>query len=69
MGLILMINLMRRNQIIKMKDGKLVTINCGDINQVKACIEQYCGSEFSELLNELLNCILDDFEDSDDCIY
>lgn len=52
-----MYDLMRRNQIIKMKDGKLVTINRGDINQVKDCIEQYCGAEFSELAN----CILDDF--------
>lgn len=50
-------NLMCRNQIIKMKDGKLVTIDRGDINQVKDCIEQYCGAEFSELAN----CILDDF--------
>lgn len=50
-------NLMCINQIIKMKDGKLVTIDRGDINQVKECIEQYCGSEFSELAN----CILDDF--------
>jgi hypothetical protein len=50
-------NLMCRNQIIKMKDGKLVTIDRSDINQVKDCIEQYCGAEFSELAN----CILDDF--------
>ncbi len=50
-------NLMCRNQIIKMKDGKLVTIDRGDINQVKDCIEQYCVAEFSELAN----CILDDF--------
>ena len=50
-------NLMCRNQIIKMKDGKLVTIDRGDINQVKDCIEQYCWAEFSELAN----CILDDF--------
>lgn len=49
-------NLMCRNQIIKMKDGKLVTINRSDITQVKECIEQYCGPEFSELVN----CILDD---------
>lgn len=50
-------NLMCRNQIINIKDGKLVTIDRGDINQVKDCIEQYCGAEFSELAN----CILDDF--------
>ena len=52
-----------------MKDGKLVTIDCSDINQIKELVEEYCGSEFSELLN----CILDDFEDriedSDDYIY
>lgn len=60
---------MCRNSIIKMKDGKLVTIDCSDINQIKELVEEYCGSEFSELLN----CILDDFEDriedSDDYIY
>ena len=42
-----------------MKDDKLVTIDCSDINQIKELVEEYCGSEFSELLN----CILDDFED------
>lgn len=60
---------MCRNSIIKMKDGKLVTINCCDTDQIKELVYEYCGSEFSELLN----CILDDFEDriedSDDYIY
>lgn len=55
---------MYSNQIIKMKDGELVTIDCGNINQIKELIEQYCGSEFLELLN------FDDLsKDSDYYIY
>lgn len=46
-----------RIQLIEMKDGKFVTIDRGDIHQIKNCIEEYCGAEFSELVNY----ILDDF--------
>lgn len=50
-------NGMHRIQVVKMKDNKFVTIDWGDINQIKNCIEQYCGYEFSSLVN----CILGDF--------
>lgn len=50
-------NATHRIQLVKMKDDRFMTIDRGDINQIKNCIEQYCGFEFSNLVNY----ILDDF--------
>ena len=41
--------------MVKMKDDRFITIDRGDINQIKNCIEQYCGFEFSEMVNYILN--------------
>lgn len=50
-------NGMHRIQLVKMKDNRFIAIDWTDINQIKSCIEEYCGYEFSSLINN----VLDDF--------